>query len=185
MILFLCAHFWTYRIRLRMDFPVTASVLFDYCCCIAFVTFLVCVFAWIILVSVSLCVYVILCPFHCWWAFEWCVSQGSLEEQTWQDECGLQAGFVTSAYMTLAGWVVQPWLPAGWRGWELGSCLVRLDASAVPGWCWSLERFLKSYWSSVHVSKLKRLGSNASEVWRAAALAGWMHLLERSESVCR
>lgn len=99
--IFFCARFWTYRIRLRMDFPVTASVLFCYCCCIAFVTFLLCIFAWIILVP--FCVYVILCPFHCWWAFEWCVSQGSLEEQTWQDECSLQGGFVTSAYIHWLG----------------------------------------------------------------------------------
>lgn len=70
---------------------------FCYCCCIAFVTFLLCIFAWIILVP--FCVYVMLCPFHYWWAFESCVSQGSLEEQTWQDECSLQGGFVTSAYI--------------------------------------------------------------------------------------
>lgn len=70
---------------------------------------------------------------------------------------------IRSAY-TRACWVVERWLSAGWRGWELVRCSVHgLNASAITMQAWRVTAELLS---SVHIERPKKLSQDAFEGWQ-------------------
>lgn len=48
---------------------------------------------------------------------------------------------------------------------------MRVEPSAVPGWCQKPGEFLESLWSDIHTGRLKKMGSDVTWCMAAAVTA--------------